>query len=165
MMRKLLIMWIAIVAPLGCANMQSDPDFRYARNEMPPSEVPEQIGLHAAQPVLQVTFEASDSGYRVTEMRRINGVPTESITADREVALVALDASGEPVAQLSVDNPREVHTAGASKPDRAVLDKAYLTVAFPSPERIRRISVKVLNGANAKLDRVFDVKSGARARE
>jgi len=158
---RTLTLLITTLLLSGCAtfsNSESAENPRYARNEIGPEQIPKQIELYKPQSVLRLTFEASASGYRLVGSKRVAGVPTSTIDTGRDVTVTALDADGQTVSQVSVQNPREIHTTGSRKPEMAVLDKARFSVAFSNPERITRVSVEVLRGPNAGREQVFDVK-------
>ena len=76
----------------------------------------------------------------------------------RDVNVQAIDGGGRVLSAVSVDNPREVHTAGARDPDTAVLPMATFTVFFADPLEIRVIEVAVVKGANSGLKQSIDVE-------
>ena len=160
-MRIVTLLMITTLLLGGCATFsksESAENPRYARNELDPEQMPKQIDLYKAQSVLRLTFEVSASGYRLISYERVNGVPTSTIDTGRDVIVTALDANSKTVSQVSVQNPREIHTAGSRKPEMAVLDRARFSVAFSNPERITRVSIQVLRGPNVDHKQVFDLK-------
>lgn len=122
-----------------------------------PEKVPVEITLYDPVPVLAAKFEASESGYTVT-MYRTFGAPSSTIDQNRDVRVQALDAQGTVLSSVTVDNPRDVHTVGASEPDTAVLPVGTFTVFFADPLEIRALKVEVINGVNSGLEQSFEVE-------
>lgn len=121
-----------------------------------PENVPTQFTLSSPVSVLVATFEASETGYEVTLSLGL-GTPSSTIDQNRDVRVRALDADGETLSSVSVFNPRDIHTAGSSDPDRAVRATGSFTVAFARPEAIRSLEVEVVRGANEGLERSIPV--------
>lgn len=155
---KTLELWIVLTLVALCAGCSANGG---GVDELParridPNDVPTQFTLHSPVPVLLATFEASESGYEV-RLAQGQGAPSPTIDTSRDVVVRALDAGGEPLAVVSVFNPRDVHTAGASDPDTAVRERGSFTVAFARPEQIRTLELKVVRGANSGLERRIPV--------
>ena len=121
-----------------------------------PEDPPREFTLFSPVPVLVATFEATESGYTVSLAQAL-AAPSPTIDQSRDVVVRALGADGEPLATVSVFNPRDVHTAGSSQPDRAVRESGSFTVAFARPEAIRALEVEVVRGANEGLEASFPV--------
>ena len=137
------ILLSALAVLLACCRASQGPD---------PERVPTQRQLQpAAQSVLQITLEASDTGYRVVDAQIVEGAPSLSIDQDRDVRITALSASGRPIGSVSVFNPRLARTAGSTNPDQAVLDRATFVVRFPQPELVHSLEVEVRRGPNEPL--------------
>lgn len=122
-----------------------------------PESVPKELTLFDPVPVLAARFEASESGYEVI-MYRTAGAPSSTIDQNRDVNVQVLDAGGEVLSAVSVDNPRDVHTVGAGDPDTAVLPVATFTVFFADPLEIRALELTVVNGTNQGLEQSFEVE-------
>lgn len=124
-----------------------------------PESIPETMVLApGAQEVLQVTFQADESGYRITNVRRAMGAPTLAINQDDDVLVVAVGSNGDTLTSISVPNPRLVRTAGSRKPDSAVLSQAAFTVYFADPASVDRLRIAVRSGPNSDFKRDFSLK-------
>lgn len=132
---------VALVVLAGCrTSIGPEPQLVPSSQELAP----------ACVEVLQVTVEATASGYRVVNTKRTKGAPTDDIVQDREVRIIALDAAGKTLRMITVDNPRAVHTTGSRRPAEATLDRAVFTVRFPDPDAIAALDIQVVRGPNAK---------------
>lgn len=155
---------LATAALTGCTGNHERPAKDLAAPRVDPQAVPKDITLYRPAPVLGAQFEATAAGYALTDSWLGAAAPTATIDQQRAVVIRALDAQGNAVATVSVDNPRDVHTTGARDPDRAVLPKATLTVFFARPEAIDSLAVEVRRGPNEGFRQSFKVEPRERPR-
>ena len=122
-----------------------------------PEKVREELALYEPIPLLAARFTASESGYSIS-MYRTMGAPTAQIVQSRPVRVRAFGQGGEQIAEVSLENPREIHTTGAEDPDRDVRPTATFTVFFERPLEIGAIEIEVLSGPNRGLQETYDVE-------
>lgn len=160
MIRKAMFLGILLALPmlLGCSANHERAAKELASPPVDPQRVPKDITLYQPAPVLATRFEVTESGYALQESWITTGAPTSQIDQNRAVAIRALDAQGRPVETISVHNPRDVHTTGASNPDSKVLERATLTVFFSKPDAIEALEVEVRAGANEGYKQAFKVE-------
>ena len=154
MYRILLI--ILALAITGCAVNESASEYEFSAPQADPRKVPESFTLYDPVPVLAVKFEASKDGYRMAPFRAM-GAPTSTIDQGRDVLIQVFDSQGEMLSSVSIDNPREIHTAGSTKPDRATLPKATFTLFFANPDSIQTLNVSVLDGPNREFIETYKI--------
>lgn len=149
--------WIVLVLILATACQLVPLSEEERTPAADPGQVREELALFEPIPVLAARFTASESGYNLS-MYRTLGAPTAQIVQGRAVLLRAFAQGGERIAQVSLENPREIHTAGADDPARDVLPSATFTVFFERPLEIRAIEIEVLSGPNRGFQEVYEVE-------
>ncbi len=121
--------------------------------ELIESEQTSSLGIDPhAKPILRLTFEVTDIGYRLVGTRQTMGRADVPATVDHDVLVTTLDAQGDQVATAGLDNPRRDDTSAAGP---SVLANATVAVNFDEPYRIHSVRVRVVRGPNARLDRTF----------
>ena len=154
--------WLIVLAlGLGaCVSHKTEAEKEYGVTKADPQKVPATMPVYGVQEsVLVATFITTKGGYRA--ITRIGqGVPTSTIHQSRPVLVTARGGTGDVIASVSVFNPREIRTAGTSKPDSAVADSSSFTVTLPKPDAIRRLDVAVRRGPDSGYRAGFAIERG-----
>ena len=154
MYRILLIIFVLLIT--GCGANEAASEQTFGKPQDDPRKVPESFTLYEPIPVLAVKFEASKEGYRMTPFRAL-GAPTNTIDQSRQVLIQVFDGQGEIISSVSIDNPREIHTVGSTKPEQNILSQAEFTLFFANPDLIEILTVSVLDGPNKGLVETYKV--------
>jgi hypothetical protein len=154
-MRAMVVCLLAFILA-GCTSGQQPALKEIAASPLDPQKVPTQRSLQNPVPLVAARFDASDAGYALRAFRAM-GTPTSKIDQSRDVLIRALDAQGNVVSSVSVENPRDVHTVGSTNPARSVLPAATFTVFFQNPDAIRSIEISVAKGPNAGFKQSFRI--------
>jgi len=126
-----------------------------------PEDVPDRQELAPGiKPVLEITLEATEGGYRVLDSARRMGSPTLAIIQSRDVLIRAYDSSGSVIESVSVANPRQTRAAGTGGSGNLILPRGTVTVRLPAPERIASVEVVVRRGPNENYRQMLRVRSG-----
>jgi hypothetical protein len=150
-MTRLAFAFVLALCSLGCTTSEGPR----------PEDVPRrQLLVPGAVPLMRVTFEADEGGYRVVDTVRAVGAPTLAIDQNRDVLITAYDATDQIVGSVSVSNPREAHTVGTDNPELWTLPRGTVTVRLPKPDEITSVEVTVRRGPNANYRERLRVRLG-----